>query len=230
MRFNSATLSGLSPRVRGNPAMILLAVELRRSIPARAGEPTVEQPVNDLRRVYPRACGGTQLWQIGMDALHGLSPRVRGNRLAELRVRAAAGSIPARAGEPSLTRHSQTPSRVYPRACGGTVNDSICPTPMMGLSPRVRGNHPDRHGRRHARRSIPARAGEPEAARQWFELARVYPRACGGTRRGVGGDCRSRGLSPRVRGNRQLSRDANACIGSIPARAGEPSARSPVPI
>ena len=99
-----------------------------------------------------------------------------------------------------------------------------------------------------ARRSIPARAGEPLAvcgdcgrAGRW-----VYPRACGGTfdpmrnwhftamssvyPRACGGTCVAVsapragpvGLSPRVRGNRTTGNRPRLPIRSIPARAGEP--------
>ena len=53
-------------------------------------------------------------------------------------------------------------------------------------------------------------------------MARVYPRACGGTY--VCADRRRLlwGLSPRVRGNLISKRRQSAWIGSIPARAGEP--------
>ena len=50
---------------------------------------------------------------------------------------------------------------VYPRVCGGT--GMVC-TQMgsgVGLSPRVRGNHPAPPCHRPPVRSIPACAGEP---------------------------------------------------------------------
>ena len=50
---------GLSPRVRGNPAIAVLAGGRSRSIPACAGEP-LHRPANGTwPRVYPRVCGGT---------------------------------------------------------------------------------------------------------------------------------------------------------------------------
>ena len=89
--------------------------------------------------VYPRACGGTP------------------GRVLGTIVGLAAGSIPARAGEPR-TRCPSPVFRVfgvYPRACGGTAariyanrvyprragepQTSVDPS-RQGLSPRVRGN------------------------------------------------------------------------------------------
>ena len=154
----------------------------------------------------------------------------------------AVGSIPARAGEPSQASARACASGVYPRACGGTHLPEYPAQPCKGLSPRVRGNlpRPNPHCKGHckglsprvrgnpcsttsdgarARRSIPARAGEPSPAPQYpAQPVRVYPRACGGTPPRTGAQPRvypracggtaprisppCGGLSPRVRGNR----------------------------
>ena len=50
----------------------------------------------------------------------------------------------------------------------------------------------------------------------------VYPRACGGTVHSIVCVSAGSGLSPRVRGNRLDSFDADRSLRSIPARAGEP--------
>ena len=71
--------TGLSPRVRGNPTIILAFGIEAGSIPACAGEPRAGRQSPVQARVYPRVCGGTA----GMDKQNipgrGLSPRVRGN-------------------------------------------------------------------------------------------------------------------------------------------------------
>ncbi len=115
----------------------------------------------------------------------------------------------------------------------------------MGLSPRVRGNLAAEANEWLARRSIPARAGEPLEARISSVADKVYPRACGGTRADFKCRCILAGLSPRVRGNRvwgnalvEIERSIPAragnrrqtisrtsARGSIPARAGEPQRR-----
>ena len=51
---------GLSPRVRGNHQAHTLTVALDGSIPARAGEPCFRSSRRSFKRVYPRACGGTE--------------------------------------------------------------------------------------------------------------------------------------------------------------------------
>ena len=112
--------------------------------------------------------------------------------------------------------------RVYPRVCGGTLEEPDAQRRDAGLSPRVRGNREFPRPAVDDGGSIPACAGEP-----WRNLMRkdampVYPRVCGGT-----GSSRARlwmtaGLSPRVRGNRGGRRPVAAGGGSIPACAGEP--------
>ena len=92
--------AGLSPRVRGNPGRPPLAFLQRRSIPARAGEPSQGPRLPRNMRVYPRACGGTPESSKTTSPTSGLSPRVRGNLCIRTRSSRFFRSIPARAGEP----------------------------------------------------------------------------------------------------------------------------------
>ena len=92
---------GLSPRVRGNLRRHQQYQRLQWSIPARAGEPGQLLAVGGRERVYPRACGGTPLSSRDVISSNGLSPRVRGNPHRIKGESTYAGSIPARAGEPS---------------------------------------------------------------------------------------------------------------------------------
>ena len=71
---------------------------------------------------------------------------------------------------------------VYPRVCGGTLDDGDTSMMVAGLSPRVRGNLPLPPPGAAAGRSIPACAGEPERGHPVAGLRSVYPRVCGGTR------------------------------------------------
>ena len=215
-------MAGLSPRVRGNPRHRQPPRLSIRSIPARAGEPVGPLADFHANRVYPRACGGTIFHCFEQACPKGLSPRVRGNRRSTSLRWSESGSIPARAGEPEVSVASMLNSRVYPRACGGTRWQVFDCHRKTGLSPRVRGN---RCGGKLVPRifgSIPARAGEPVARHVSRLHARVYPRACGGTRRKKSSVAFGAGLSPRVRGNPQITSSAGTQQGSIPARAGEP--------
>ena len=203
-RAGGQDVGGLSPRVRGNLAGVVNALQSGRSIPACAGEPPLADKSPRTARVYPRVCGGTCHTLSRPSQRRGLSPRVRGNRLPPLSITAT----------------------VYPRVCGGTCWKAALRSRMMGLSPRVRGN-PERVSQRNpAFGSIPACAGEPRRTELVLEPAKVYPRVCGGTLYQLGRGNASRGLSPRVRGNRIPKPQRSNIAGSIPACAGEPPRRS----
>ena len=136
------------------------------------------------------------------------------------------GSIPARAGEPLASELSPDAPSVYPRACGGTVMTASRLSSIRGLSPRVRGNRLVRTPNEEASGSIPARAGEPRTWQAHNGPAMVYPRACGGTADVPACKPGGKGLSPRVRGNLNVGVVWEVGTGSIPARAGEPTASS----
>ena len=91
---------GLSPRVRGNPDPAVRDLIRERSIPACAGEPRFAPNPENIVKVYPRVCGGTQPHHPPRPRVRGLSPRVRGN--------------------PAAPAHPGAPAQVYPRVCGGT--------------------------------------------------------------------------------------------------------------
>ena len=216
-------LDGLSPRVRGNPGKPWPLTAWLRSIPACAGEPPGDVPHAVFFQVYPRVCGGTGTPASSQASAIGLSPRVRGNRLASAGIVVGVGSIPACAGEPSSSRSRIYISRVYPRVCGGTASSIGDRGGGRGLSPRVRGNRSSGTGYRGKSGSIPACAGEPLLPQDYGAPGRVYPRVCGGTGPGRRQSTRPGGLSPRVRGNPQHPGLAQSPAGSIPACAGEPT-------
>ena len=133
-----------------------------------AGLPELHRPVGAVNqrraaavKVDPRACGGTQVKRRRRPGVVGLSPRVRGNHVWVLWPFVPLGSIPARAGEPQHATKSNCAHGVYPRACGGTESESLYGRPILGLSPRVRGNLKRGSGAQARLGSIPARAGEP---------------------------------------------------------------------
>ena len=176
---------GLSPRVRGNPPVMVALGLPERSIPACAGEPQLSPHQPQSQGVYPRVCGGTVARLSSHRIVSGLSPRVRGNQGKETYVDPISRSIPACAGEPTCRRTRRSPPWVYPRVCGGTAWQ---PRPVQldgGLSPRVRGNHELLRRHLWRRRSIPACAGEPSASPPTSPGGWVYPRVCGGTKGAV---------------------------------------------
>ena len=193
------------------------------SIPAYAGEPHRGSAVTARRAVYPRVCGGTRPIRSPGKASAGLSPRMRGNRGRRWRPRSWRRSIPAYAGEPYAEAFQGAQQRVYPRVCGGTTRRSRMPSPVMGLSPRMRGNRMPRLSRGPSSGSIPAYAGEPLDDPGCRPRSWVYPRVCGGTRRRPRVNGGRNGLSPRMRGNPSIWRCMSIWRRSIPAYAGEPA-------
>ena len=213
---------GLSPRVRGNPVVIMVILRSMRSIPACAGEPTRPNRWKPLTTVYPRVCGGTRQGGRPSLRIQGLSPRVRGNQEGITTAVPSVRSIPACAGEPRPAAAQLPLDGVYPRVCGGTYSLSTSNDISAGLSPRVRGNLAS-VGDHHLRQgSIPACAGEPRKPKCPLPSEKVYPRVCGGTGVTEYKKGEDKGLSPRVRGNRNWAGTGPEFRGSIPACAGEP--------
>ena len=100
-------------------------------------------PPRFIRRVYPRACGGTWCFGNGRRWRGSLSPRVRGNLDSALARLANAGSIPARAGEPTRpSRQVAAAASLSPRVRGNldSALARLANAGTAGLSPRVRGN------------------------------------------------------------------------------------------
>ena len=117
-----------------------------------------------------------------------------------------------------------TPLRAYPRVCGGTGAQALKGFHDQGLSPRMRGNRQANCSGSQVKGPIPAYAGEPIADHCLLILIRAYPRVCGGTGNIMPTMDHDKGLSPRMRGNRNGVHDELHLVGPIPAYAGEPLA------
>ena len=212
---------GTSPRVRGKPHAHGQLIEVERYIPARAGEAPWCPPRSCLRRVHPRACGGSETSDEVAIVMGGTSPRVRGKPADAQGSVVEAGYIPARAGEARPKPHPKPCRTVHPRACGGSLLDDPHVQPVGGTSPRVRGK-PDRVGLQGPRGGyIPARAGEATPAYSGPHSPVVHPRACGGSGGFPLAHTPREGTSPRVRGKPVGRRNGRWRARYIPARAGE---------
>ena len=163
--------------------LAIRSVRPEGSIPACAGEPQAASVAAGNAAVYPRVCGGTSDFPTPLEALEGLSPRVRGNLTSTDSAKLTGRSIPACAGEPSAGLDSGEQLAVYPRVCGGTRAAALLLLQAAGLSPRVRGNPVNSLAHAAGVGSIPACAGEPFPRPAGVKQQRVYPRVCGGTRR-----------------------------------------------
>ncbi len=221
--INEWTTKGLSPRVRGNRGQPPRCRWLSGTIPACAGEPGPFCVQTCCLRDYPRVCGGTIPAISTKKREWGLSPRVRGNRLANRLKAFALGTIPACAGEPRRPRRLEGRQWDYPRVCGGTRICRSSAESLTGLSPRVRGNQHQHWNDSKIPGTIPACAGEPLPVGSACQPRGDYPRVCGGTSIPLALMVRDVGLSPRVRGNPIIRRSMARCCGTIPACAGEPN-------
>ena len=200
--FGHNAAGGLSPPTRGNLPVRVEARRPPRSIPAHAGEPTVDTALTNRYGVYPRPRGGTSMRTQKPIAAGGLSPPTRGNPREYHSPAPSSGSIPAHAGEPCRRPPRIRAGTVYPRPRGGTEMGAPSLSAADGLSPPTRGN-------------LPPAASSPCAEP-------VYPRPRGGTAKSARLPRRAVGLSPPTRGNRRRGAWANRRRRSIPAHAGEP--------
>ena len=203
-QFMPGNPSGLSPRVRGNHSGGGLAVDVAGSIPACTGEPSVASCRACSSEVYPRVYGGTTARLHCGRETRGLSPRVRGNPVGRHIQCRLKRSIPACTGEPKRMSICVARIKVYPRVYGGTIRAHAEVVVTTGLSPRVRGNHPDGRALEVDTGSIPACTGEPSAGASLARISTVYPRVYGGTPQQPFQVQAPNGLSPRVRGNLRL--------------------------
>ena len=130
-------------------------------------------------------------------------------------------SIPAWAGETRTYTGAIVLSVVYPRVGGGNAAALILPFYIAGLSPRGRGKPAVPFGPGILVRSIPAWAGETPGGKSPPQRTQVYPRVGGGNSVRRSPTTTARGLSPRGRGKRSISRSPPVVRRSIPAWAGE---------
>ena len=190
---------GLSPRVRGNPALTYVPFGSQGSIPACTGEPT-----------FPA---------LRAPLLTGSIPACTGEPEAPLAGARRTRSIPACTGEPDAGHSALLPH------CTGEPR-SLVPFALAGLSPRVRGNRFLAPHSFAGMGSIPACTGEPRSPGYAVHtpVTGLSPRVRGNrNRQGRGGSSR-RGSIPACTGepSAEVLR-VFARPGSIPACTGEPS-------
>ena len=109
---------GLSPRLRGSPYIVELALDRIGSIPAPTGKPPVPRGASFLDRVYPRAYGEASAIKSCSGMIPGLSPRLRGSQQGQEDSGTSLRSIPAPTGKPAQRAAHRVLPQVYPRAYG----------------------------------------------------------------------------------------------------------------
>jgi len=112
---------------------------------------------------------------------------------------------------------------VYPHVCGGILDREGQNTPLVGLSPRVRGHPLIDLPISGYMGSIPTCAGASLTRHLALQLEEVYPHVCGGIPTSLKDEVQMRGLSPRVRGHHARHHEVVAARRSIPTCAGASS-------
>ena len=223
---------GSSPLARGTPLPRRLDAELRRFIPARAGNTRPRASCRRRHPVHPRSRGEHMVAAVMGARIIGSSPLARGTLRHCPASQPCSRFIPARAGNTTSWRGSPPGAPVHPRSRGEHVHTHASAYYVAGSSPLARGTRaadPAAHG---AQRFIPARAGNTIAASAFMSLPAVHPRSRGEHGSSIAATRTSIGSSPLARGTRiQHCRDPDLDR-FIPARAGNtrchrPAARDP---
>ena len=152
--------NGSSPRMRGKLFDRNHITANTRIIPAHAGQTSVMESSSSPSADHPRACGANSWHCLHRPRPNGSSPRMRGKRIVENRVRKSRRIIPAHAGQTGTrATHSHAPSD-HPRACGANFMVFFTNCSYSGSSPRMRGKLHRSHLRTDVPRIIPAHAGQ----------------------------------------------------------------------
>ena len=195
-----AALSGSSPRVQGTVTAVNFDRDLRRFIPACAGNSHQASCRCVALSVHPRVCGEQDLSLIGLCRSLGSSPRVRGTAsCCDLR-RCCYRFIPACAGNSAAAPIIWRNGPVHPRVCGEQSRTYRSLDIATGSSPRVRGTAWGYAAPDPAGRFIPACAGNSFQRRSSSGTRSVHPRVCGEQIPKPHHFARDTGSSPRVRG------------------------------
>ena len=211
---------GSSPRERGTHRRLRRPADVRRFIPARAGNALSARKARSLWTVHPRASGERIYGVDCRDNVGGSSPRERGTRRAGEAERGGRRFIPARAGNARCPLRSSAGKTVHPRASGERPGSVEIDEFRTGSSPRERGTLVDGGAHGGLARFIPARAGN---AFQWQARWRswpVHPRASGERSCPPMMSAAASGSSPRERGTRYAGLPWHSKRRFIPARAG----------
>ena len=213
-------LSGSSPRVRGTAFPRMHDEQIRRFIPACAGNRSERSGETETTAVHPRVCGEQTTMLVLCMGVSGSSPRVRGTVLPPIsglvwagsspRVRGTGGLlgpkascprfIPACAGNRAWQEQASSPCPVHPRVCGEQISYLSILRHHHGSSPRVRGTVVWLLLLVLRKRFIPACAGNRISSCPQRKTAAVHPRVCGEQRELETQITLRVGSSPRVRG------------------------------
>ena len=171
--------AGSSPLARGTLSDALTIQQVRRFIPARAGNthPPATHPGDPA--VHPRSRGEHGSNQARPPVSFGSSPLARGTLRRRLPGVGRGRFIPARAGNTWAARPATTSTAVHPRSRGEHAGSWSGTPRRTGSSPLARGTRGPAGGPGGADRFIPARAGNTHPGRDLQVPVAVHPRSRG---------------------------------------------------
>ena len=171
--------TGPSPHARGTPHPPRGHPHERRSIPACAGNTAGSTIPPGSTTVHPRMRGEHGWPRPRPERATGPSPHARGTlRSAEDRA-LQPRSIPACAGNTSVSWTPTHVSAVHPRMRGEHWRRANSACPFTGPSPHARGTLSQHHADRPLHRSIPACAGNTRSRARNSAIKAVHPRMRG---------------------------------------------------
>ena len=177
--------------------------------------------MRSMRPEHPRVCGENVSVPVMACSLVGTSPRMRGKPTVQLFTLVGGRNIPAYAGKtPRCLRKGSVPPE-HPRVCGENPPDLLKSTLLSGTSPRMRGKPAAQGPLGRWRRNIPAYAGKTTNRSSVRGCAAEHPRVCGENLIATLSKLHPRGTSPRMRGKRLPTDNANPYMRNIPAYAGK---------
>ena len=116
--------AGSSPRMRGKPDGVEVALGERGLIPAHAGKTQSVLGRDSYSPAHPRACGENSVSLPAVFHQSGSSPRMRGKQGLWCASAVFRGLIPAHAGKTVLHSDVRREIRAHPRACGENAERS----------------------------------------------------------------------------------------------------------
>ena len=211
--------------MRGTPVCSTCTPRNTGIIHAYAGNTHFIVFITVARRDHPRICGEHRLGPHHPVTRPGSSPHMRGTHHVREEVAAAAGIIPAYAGNTEVHFVSFLVSGDHPRICGEHGDYADYAIRNKGSSPHMRGTPIWDNQLRCTMGIIPAYAGNTRFYFPLRILKRDHPRICGEHFNAVRNATSPQGSSPHMRGT-PLETHLNRIEGGIiPAYAGNTTAQ-----
>ena len=174
----------------------------------------------EVQRDHPREYGENAANSSPIEAFTGPSPRIRGELQGHFPEGLRNGTIPANTGRIWGKPYSRCSPWDHPREYGENYKGPITLEVGRGPSPRIRGESPQAHIHDVALGTIPANTGRMLAGVDKVVEERDHPREYGeNIRQCPSSEC-TRGPSPRIRGESQISKREVTFKGTIPANTG----------